>query len=142
MPVVSLFSAMVSGIALVLLMYMATSALRRTAIDMKCLDTIAKYLFYTFVIDFTLEMLDLAHRIYEADESFRSLDFMVHTRLFLSQIVLQILVGTLAPLALLALTQFVKFSEQVSKRMYALAAALTIVGIFAMRWNVVIGGQL
>jgi Ni/Fe-hydrogenase subunit HybB-like protein len=142
MPVVFLFSAMVSGIALVLLMYMATSALRRAAIDMKCLDTIAKYLFYTFVIDFTLEMLDLVHRIYEADESFRSLDFMVHTRLFLSQIVLQILAGTLAPLALLALTQFVKFSEQVSKRMYALAAALTIVGIFAMRWNVVIGGQL
>ena len=47
---------------------------------MRCLDTIAKYLFYTFVIDFTLEMLDLIHRTYEADESFRSLDFMVHTR--------------------------------------------------------------
>ena len=31
------------------------------------------------------------HRIYEADESFRSLDFMVHTRLYFSQIVLQIL---------------------------------------------------
>ena len=82
MPVVFLFSAMVSGIALVLLMYMATCAMRRVSLDMRCLDTIAKYLFYTFVIDFSLEMLDLIHRIYEADESFRSLDFMVHTRLF------------------------------------------------------------
>ena len=142
MPVVFLFSAMVSGIALVLLMYMVTTALRRVAIDMRCLDTIAKYLFYTFVIDFTLEMLDLAHRIYESDESFRSLDFMVHTRLFLSQIVLQIFLGTVAPLALLALTQLVRFGEQGRKRMYALAATLTIIGIFAMRWNVVIGGQL
>jgi Ni/Fe-hydrogenase subunit HybB-like protein len=142
MPVVFLFSAMVSGIALVLLMYMVTSAIRRTAIDMNCLDTIAKYLFYTFVIDFTLEMLDLIHRIYEADESFRSLDFMVHTRLFLSQIVFQIFLGTVTPLALLALTQLVRFSEQVRKRIYALAATLTIIGIFAMRWNVVIGGQL
>jgi len=142
MPVVFLFSAMVSGIALVLLMYMVTSRLRETSIDMRCLDTIAKYLFYTFVIDFTLEMLDLIHRIYEADESFRSLDFMVHTRLFLSQIVLQIFVGTLAPLALLALTQLAKFPESIRKRMYALAATLTIIGIFAMRWNVVIGGQL
>ena len=133
---------MVSGIALVLLMYMATSAIRRRAIDMNCLDTIAKYLFYTFVIDFTLEMLDLIHRIYEADESFRSLDFMVHSRLFLSQIVLQIFVGTLTPLALLALTQLVKFAEQVRKRIYAVAAILTMIGIFAMRWNVVIGGQL
>ena len=50
-------------------------------IDMPCLDTIAKYLFYTFVIDFSLEMLDLVHRTYEADESFRTLDFMVHTRI-------------------------------------------------------------
>jgi len=142
MPVVFLFSAMVSGIALVLLMYMVTSGLRRVRIDMRCLDTIAKYLFYTFVIDFTLEMLDLIHRIYEADESFRSLDFMVHTRLFLSQIVLQIFVGTLAPLALLAATQLVALSEKTRKRMYGVAATLTIVGIFAMRWNVVIGGQL
>ncbi|MGB7514614.1 MAG: NrfD/PsrC family molybdoenzyme membrane anchor subunit, partial [Candidatus Acidiferrum sp.] len=142
MPVVFLFSAMVSGIALVLLMYMVTSFMRRMAIDMRCLDTIAKYLLYTFIIDFTLEMLDLIHRIYEADESFRSLDFMVHTRLFVSQIVLQIFVGTLAPLALLALTQFVGFSEVARKRIYALAGILTMVGIFAMRWNVVIGGQL
>jgi Ni/Fe-hydrogenase subunit HybB-like protein len=142
MPVVFLFSAMVSGIALVLLMYMATSAMRKIAIDMRCLDTVAKYLFYTFVIDFTLEMLDLIHRIYEADESFRSLDFMVHSRLFLSQIVLQIFVGTVAPLLLLAATQLVKFAEPLRKRIYALASSLTLIGIFAMRWNVVIGGQL
>ena len=142
MPVVFLFSAMVSGIALVLLMYMLTSLLRRTAIDMRCLDTIAKYLLYTFIIDFTLEMLDLIHRIYESDESFRSLDFMVHTRLFISQIVFQIFLGTLVPIALLAATQLVKFTEAARKRIYAFAGILTMIGIFAMRWNVVIGGQL
>jgi len=142
MPVVFLFSAMVSGIALVLLMYMVTSAMRRVAIDMRCLDTIAKYLCYTFVIDFTLEMLDLIHRIYESDESFRSLDFMVHTRLFYSQILIQIFLGTLAPLALLSLTQLFTLSAKARRRIYAVSAVLTMVGIFAMRWNVVIGGQL
>jgi Ni/Fe-hydrogenase subunit HybB-like protein len=142
MPVVFLFSAMVSGIALVLLVYMLTCAMRHVAIDMRCLDTIAKYLFYTFVIDFALEMLDLIHRIYEADESFRSLDFMVHTRLFYSQILIQIFLGTLAPLALLSLTQLITFSVAARRRIYAISAALTLVGIFAMRWNVVIGGQL
>jgi Ni/Fe-hydrogenase subunit HybB-like protein len=142
MPVVFLFSAMVSGIALVLLMYMVTSAMRRVAVDMRCLDTIAKYLFYTFVIDFALEMLDLIHRIYESDESFRSLDFMVHTRLFYSQILIQIFLGTLAPLALLSLTQMITFPAAARRRIYAIASVLTLVGIFAMRWNVVIGGQL
>jgi len=142
MPIVVLFSAMVSGIAAVMLLYMAAMKLKRRAIDMRCVDTIAKYLFYTFVIDFTLEMLDLVHRTYEADESFRSLDFMVHTRLMVSQIILQIFLGTLAPLALLAVTQLWKFSEPARRAVYTMAGCFTLIGIFAMRWNVVIGGQL
>ncbi len=142
MPVVFLFSAMVSGIALVLLMYMVTSGLRRRAIDMHCLDTVAKYLFYAFLIDFTLEMLDLIHRIYEADESFRSLDFLMRSKLFLSQIVVQIFMGTVTPLVLLGLAQVVRIPERTRKRIYGLASVLTLIGIFAMRWNVVIGGQL
>jgi Ni/Fe-hydrogenase subunit HybB-like protein len=142
MPVVFLFSAMVSGIAAVMLLYMLAMRLRRERIDMPCVDTIARYLFYTFVIDFSLEMLDLIHRIYEADESFRTLDFMVHTRLYFSQIVLQILLGTLVPIALLAITQVAELTEAVRKSIYVAAGCMTLIGIFAMRWNIVIGGQL
>lgn len=142
MPIVFLFSAMVSGIALVMLMYMAAVKIRKQTIDMRCLDTIARYLFYTFVIDFSLEMLDLIHRMYEAGESFQSLDFMVQTRLFFSQVILQIIAGTCVPLALLAITQVHRFSDASRRRMYGTAGALTLIGIFAMRWNVVIGGQL
>jgi len=142
MPIVFLFSAMVSGIAAVLLLYVASMKVKKMAIDMRCLDTIAKYLFYTFCIDFTLEMLDLIHRTYESDESFRSLDFMVHTRLFFSQVVLQICMGTLVPLFLLAANQLWVFSEAARRKMYVTACSLTMIGIFAMRWNVVIGGQL
>jgi Ni/Fe-hydrogenase subunit HybB-like protein len=142
MPVVFLFSAVVSGIAMVLLLYMLTCRLRRQSIDMRCVDTVAKYLFYAFIIDFSLEMLDLIHRIYEADESFRTLDFMVHTRLFFSQVLLQIFLGTLVPIGLLFLVQVLKLSEVARKRIYGLTACLTLIGIFAMRWNVVIGGQL
>jgi len=142
MPIVFLFSAMVSGIAAVLLLYVASMKLRKTPIDMRCLDTIARYLFYTFVIDFTLEMLDLIHRTYEADESFRSLDFMVHTRLLFSHVILQIVLGTLLPLGLLAATQLWRFTEARRRAIYTTACSLTMVGIFAMRWNVVIGGQL
>ena len=142
MPVVFLFSAMVSGIAAVLLLYMLATRLRRESIDMRCVDTIASYLFYIFVIDFSLEMIDLIHRIYEADESFRTLDFMVHTRLYFSQIVLQILLGTIVPIGLLATTQVLKLREPIRRSIYVIAGCLTLIGIFAMRWNVVIGGQL
>ncbi len=142
MPVVFLFSAMVSGIATVMLLYMFTTKYRGRTIDMRCVDTIARYLFYTFLIDFSLEMLDLIHRIYEADESFRSLDFMVHTKLYLSQVVIQIGAGTVIPIVLLALTQLFSLNPKTRKRIYGLAGSLTLIGIFAMRWNVVIGGQL
>jgi Ni/Fe-hydrogenase subunit HybB-like protein len=142
MPIVFIFSAMVSGIAAVMLLYMLSSRLRGREIDIRCLDKIAQYLMYTFIIDFSLEMLDLIQRIYEADESFRSLDFMVHTRLWKSQVIVQILMGTVTPIALLGLTQVLKLSERIRKRIYALAGCLTVVGIFAMRWNVVIGGLL
>ncbi len=142
MPIVFLFSAIVSGIATVMLLYMAITRLRGLAIDMRCVDTIARYLFYAFIIDFSLEMLDLIHRIYEADESFHTLDFMVKTRLYLPHIIVQIVLGTLVPLGLLALTQLVKLTEGARRGTYAAAGVLTLVGIFAMRWNVVIGGQL
>jgi Ni/Fe-hydrogenase subunit HybB-like protein len=142
MPIVFLFSAMVSGIAAVLLLYMALTRIKRLPVDMTCLDTIAKYLLYVFLIDFSLEMLDLVHRIYEADESFRSLDFMVHTKLFMSQVVIQICLGTILPIGLLALTQVINFRDTIRRRLYLASGLLTIIGIFAMRWNVVIGGQL
>ena len=142
MPVVFIFSAVVSGVSAVMLLYMVSCRLRRVPIDMLCLDTIAKYLFFAFLIDFSLEALDLVHRIYEAGESFGALDFMVKTRLFVSHIVIQICLGTLLPIVLLAGTQVLRLAEVTRRRIYAAAGVLTLVGIFAMRWNVVIGGQL
>jgi Ni/Fe-hydrogenase subunit HybB-like protein len=142
MPIVFLFSAIVSGIAAVLLIYLFYCLARGIKLDMPCLDAMGKFLFYAFLVDFGLEMLDLVHRNYEADESLKTLNFMVETRLFFSQVILQIIVGTLAPLFLLGLTQLVKLTDQARKVIYTVAAMLTMVGIFAMRWNVVIGGQL
>jgi len=142
MPIVFLFSAIVSGIALVLLMYMLVSWLKGTKIDMPCIDTVARYLFYAFIIDFSLEMLDLIHRVYEADESLEIQGFLVDSRLWTSQVIIQIVLGTLVPIGLLALTQLVALSPSARKGIYVISGILTLIGIFAMRWNVVIGGQL
>ena len=142
MPVVFLFSAIVSGIAMVLLLYMLITGLRGRPLDMNCVNTMGRFLLYMFLIDFALEMLDLIHRIYEADESFKSLDFMVHSQLYNSQIILQIILGTLVPIALLGLLQLMKLTTRARVTLHVLAGILTLVGIFAMRWNVVIGGQL
>ncbi|MCX6244464.1 MAG: polysulfide reductase NrfD [Bacteroidetes bacterium] len=142
MPVIFLFSAMVSGIALVMFLYMVISRLRKVKVDMACLDTIAKYLFYILILDFTLEALDQIHRIYEAEESFEILSLLVSGKLYITLIIFQVFMGMLIPLFTLGLFQFYKPSEKIRRITYLLISMLVLFGIFWMRWNVVIGGQL
>lgn len=142
MPVIFLFSAMVSGIALVMLMYMVVNYFRKVKSDIICLDTIAKYLFYILILDFALESLDQIHRIYEADESFDILSLLIRGKLFTTFFILQIGIGTLIPLLVLGFLQFKKPRERIRKVLYLLVSIFVLVGIFFMRWNVVVGGQL
>jgi len=142
MPVIFLFSAMVSGIALVMLIYMVLSKIRKQILDMDCLDTIAKYLFYILIIDFTLEGLDQIHRIYVAEESFEALHKLVFGKLFYSLFIYQGLFGTIVPLITLGTLQFYKPKAKIRRAIYLVLPVLVLMGIFFMRWNVVIGGQL
>tara|TARA_R110001583_G_scaffold11264_3_gene51247 strand:+ start:400 stop:1596 length:1197 start_codon:yes stop_codon:yes gene_type:complete len=142
MPVIFLFSAMVSGIALVMVIYMVVNWLRKVKIEMKCLDTIAKYLFYILIIDFALESLDQIHRIYEAEESFHIIKVLVSGKLNITLILMQVILGTIIPLAVLGFFQLYKPAEKIRKISYFLVGIFVLIGIFFMRWNVVIGGQL
>lgn len=142
MPVIFVFSAMVSGIALVMLIYMAVSWFRKQKIDMNTLDTIARYLFFIIILDFSLEILDQIHRIYEAEESFEILSMLVQGKLYITLVIIQVFLGTLIPLTILGILQFYKPRENIRKFLYLSTSLLVLVGIFFMRWNVVIGGQM
>jgi predicted membrane protein len=142
MPVIFLFSAMVSGIALVFLVYMVVSWLRKHPLDMDVLDTIGKYLFFVLILDFTLEALDQIHRIYEAEESFEILSLLVSGKLIITLGVVQALLGTVIPIVTLGVLQVYKPKPKVRKTLYVIISTLVLIGIFFMRWNVVIGGQL
>jgi len=142
MPIIFLMSAIVSGIALVMLVYMVVSYLRKKKIDMLCLDTIARYLFFVLIVDFTLESLDQVQRIYEAEESFEIMHLLVTGKLNLTLFVFQFLIGTIIPLSILGLFQVYKPKEKIRKLLYLGSALAILFGVFFMRWNVVIGGQL
>jgi Ni/Fe-hydrogenase subunit HybB-like protein len=149
MPVVFLFSAIVSGIALVLFIYIWAQTVRGRPVDMLCADKLASFLFYAMVVDFSLEMLDFIHRLYEAEESITILAQLVEGRLFNSLIVLQITVGTIIPLVVLLLVSpalkrggFLSTTGELRRMLYLGTAVLVQIGIFSIRWNVVIGGQL
>src|SRR4030065_985179 len=110
-------------------------------IDMKCLDKTASFLFYAVIIDFSVEVLDFIHRLYESEESIKILSQLVTTKLFMSLVVLQILLGMLLPLLVMSVIKIFKLQEEVRKLLYFVCGVLIPIGIFSMRWKVVIGGQ-
>jgi Ni/Fe-hydrogenase subunit HybB-like protein len=149
MPVVFLLSAIVSGIALVLIIYMLSCMVRWKPVDMRSADKLAAFLFYAMVVDISLEALDFIHRLYESEESIEILTQLIESRLFISLIVLQLVLGTLVPLIILGFTSpalgkeaAIKVPDELRRLLYLGSAILVQIGIFSIRWNVVIGGQL
>jgi Ni/Fe-hydrogenase subunit HybB-like protein len=144
MPIIFILSAMVSGIALCVFNYMVLTWIRRHAPDMRCLDAMGMFLFYALVIDAAVEGLDWIQRIYSAEEGFQLLRQLATEKLFYTLNLGQALLGTAMPLVLLGTLQVLRrrIPELARKRMYFASAALILVGVLAMRWNVVIGGQL
>lgn len=142
MPIVFLFSAIVSGIALILVFYMITTMFRWKKLDMQCLNKLVEFLIYAMIVDFSLELLDFIQRLYESEESITILSQMISSRLFLSLIVSQIIVGGVIPLVTLVWARFGRVPNEMRRIVYFIAAVLVQVGIFSTRWNVVIGGQL
>lgn len=142
MPIVFLFSAIVSGIALVILIYIVTTLLRWKKPDMPCLNKLAEFLLYAMIVDFSLELLDFIHRLYESEESIHILSDLISNRLFISLIVTQIILGSLIPMAGIIIARFGRVHEEMGRIIYFVSAFLVQVGIFSIRWNVVIGGQL
>jgi Ni/Fe-hydrogenase subunit HybB-like protein len=142
MPIVFLFSAIVSGIALVILMYMVILPLRGEPIDMKCLEKMASFLFYAVIVDFSLEFLDFIHRLYESEESIKILSQLVLNKLIISLLVMQVILGMLAPLGIMVAIKTLNPNDELKRLFYFVSVLLIQLGIFSTRWNVVIGGQM
>ncbi|NNF84379.1 MAG: polysulfide reductase NrfD [Deltaproteobacteria bacterium] len=145
MPIVFLFSAIVSGIALVILLYMIIYPMMGGKIDMKCVDKGMSFLFYAVIVDFSLEFVDFIHRIYQSEEEIKILGELVMNKIFFSLVIVQVLMGMLFPLGILSAIKIFRRwreSEELRKMLYFVSLILIQGGIFATRWNVVIGGQM
>ncbi|MDH3237000.1 MAG: polysulfide reductase NrfD [Deltaproteobacteria bacterium] len=145
MPIVFLFSAIVSGIALVILLYMVIYPMMGGKIDMKCVDKGMSFLFYAVIVDFSLEFVDFIHRIYQSEEEIKILGELVMNKIFFSLVIVQVLMGMLFPLGILSAIKIFRRwreSEELRKMLYFVSLILIQGGVFATRWNVVIGGQM
>ncbi len=149
MPVIFIMSAVVSGIALCMLTYIAIMEGRAFSqrrkggaqqageikgAEAEVISKATRYLLGFLIAAISLELLDLIFRGYTAMKSWDILRSVMYGRDFVNIFLLQYTLGNLVPFVLLILP------GRTMKRT-VLALLLVLFGVFMMRWNVVIGGQ-
>jgi Ni/Fe-hydrogenase subunit HybB-like protein len=144
MPIIFLLSAAVSGIALLILVYQVTARLQRRPIERETVQGMARWLWFFLIITVTLELLEIIMLAYEHSEEWAIISPLLTTRLQFSFISIQMIVGSLIPFILLAVIVLMNryLHDRVRNTLTFFASLLLLVQVFAMRWNVVIGGQL
>jgi len=142
MPVIFLLSAIVSGIAIVTIMYLVMNRFRGRRVDPSCLRTLVTYLWGFLIVDVSLEGLEVLNHAYESLEDWGIIKEMMSTRIGYSFFGVQFLIGSVLPLLLLGWVVLRKKSGKMMELVAYFASVLLMVQVLAMRWNVVIGGQL
>ena len=141
MPPIFLFSAVISGTALVILAYVITSKVRKVAIDNECLRGLAFTLWGFLIFALLLEGIEFGALVYRGREGIEVIMEFVRGRLYLTFFVLQFLLGSLLPLLVLT---FIVWRGVSGRKLVVLATGCAVLVMFAvlmMRYNVVIGGQ-
>jgi Ni/Fe-hydrogenase subunit HybB-like protein len=152
MPVIFIMSAIVSGVALCMLIYILTMEIRRViaarkrasfvtptleeikGVELYEMKMTAKYLIFFLIFSISLELLDLVFRSYTAVKSWDILRNIIYGKDFTNIFLLQYTLGNLVPFILLLI-------PRLTIRRVIPALVLVLFGVFMMRWNVVIGGQ-
>jgi Ni/Fe-hydrogenase subunit HybB-like protein len=141
MPIIFLMSAIVSGIALLILLYIISMIVRKHSIDHKCIQSLAHYLWIFLILDFTLEMLEIISMKYESLERIEIINTLLSDKIAFTFYGVQLTLGIFIPFILLLAAGLMKNRETLKLIMISISSILVVIGVFAMRWNVVIGGQ-
>ncbi len=141
MPVVFLFSAIISGVALLIVLYVLSCKLRKIPIDLECLKGLAYTVWGFIMVALALEALEFANIIYKAREGVEMIVEYVNGPLLIPYFVLQFAAGAVAPLLVLSYMIWRGTTGKALIVGVTLSACLVLLSVFMMRWNVVIGGQ-
>jgi Ni/Fe-hydrogenase subunit HybB-like protein len=144
MPVIFLLSAIVSGIAMVLVCYIGVQWARGRVVDAQCTQALMQYAWFFLIVDVSLEILELVNHAYMANHDWEILKDLLLQKLFVSMFVVQILVGSVIPFLLLGAAVVLRdrLGEALRTNIGFVSGLLLLVQVAAMRWNVVMGGQM
>lgn len=136
-------SAIVSGAALVTLLYVIGYSYysKKNVVNTETLNALGIFMMSAISFDLFLDFIDKLYsfRAYTVADVFQGWTLVYNAGgvLFFNYFVVQILLGLIIPLILLIFKPI-----RTSKLMMVIISILIQVGVFAMRFNTVIGGQL
>ena len=140
MPAIFLVSAIVSGISILIVLYVLTSRFRKVLIDRTCMKGLAYMLWGFLIFAVVLEFLEFANIVYKGREGVETVMALVAGPLWFSVWALQ-LGGSVAAFIILTYVIWRGTQDRQLVIGVTVAALLMLVSVLAMRWNVVIGGQ-
>jgi predicted membrane protein len=142
MFIIFLFSAIVSGVAVLIFLYLFVHALRRAKVHQPVLDTMGRLLWGFMIVAVVLELMDVLSIAYEQTEEWAVLKDLIRGRLWYTYVVLQLFLCSLVPFVLLSCIVLLRLPRRWSNRILFLSSVLLLLQVLLMRWNVVVGGQL
>lgn len=143
MPVIFLTSGLISGIALLILVYLIVSKLRKVKYSLDAITSISKVLWVLLVLNTSFELLEIIQKRYEYLEEWPLFEKIITSKLAISYMGIQFILGAEIPIILIAMAFLLhNLPERTRTLMIGISSLLILIGVIAMRWNVVIGGQL
>ncbi len=142
MPLIFLLSACVSGIAGIILTYIILMKASGKKIDIDCVQTLIKFLWGFFILDFVFEMLELFSHFYMATHHWHTLEALYSGPLFTTFWVYQVGIFSVIPFFLLMFMSLIKFKDGLLLFFAPIVSIMILLQVILMRWNVVVGGQL
>jgi Ni/Fe-hydrogenase subunit HybB-like protein len=142
MFIIFIFSAIVSGLAVLIFLYLFVHWKRKIQVNQESIDLMAKWLWGFMIIAVTLELMEVLSISYERTERWAILVQLINGKLKFSYIYMQIGLFSVVPFLILTVTSLVKFRNYIRNFLIWLCSGMLLLQVLFMRWNVVIGGQL
>jgi len=141
MPVIFLFSAIISGVSLLAVLYVVSCKLRKIPVDLGCLKGLAYTIWAFIMVALVLEALEFANIVYKGREGVDMIMQYVTGPLLVPYFVLQFGIGAITPFLWLSYMIWRGTTGRALVIGVTVCACLVLFSVFMMRWNVVIGGQ-
>ena len=139
MPIIFILSAVVSGVAVLVIVYVVSSKVRKATIDERCMTGLARVLWAFLIVTLVIEALEYVEMLYRRIEGIEMVKQLIAGPIS-TGIVIQA-AFTVIPLLIVTVLLARNVRGKALIGWMSFSSVLLMVAVFAMRWNVVIGGQ-